>query len=101
MADLLIAHLATSTVYNPVMQNTKSVDDKFLHCAAFGMLGVLALRVAATPLEGAWWLLGLFAGGWLIACLQALVPTAAFRGATWARTRPASRWTPSVCNWFP
>lgn len=49
-------------------------NDKFLHFAGFALLTVLALRVAQGRSEAAWWLAGLLAGGWLIECLQALVP---------------------------
>jgi hypothetical protein len=53
-------------------------NDKLLHFAAFAVLTVLALRIADSLAEGAWWLAGLLLGGWLIECLQALVPDRRF-----------------------
>lgn len=53
-------------------------NDKFLHFAAFALLTVLALRIAHTGTQARWWLLGLLVGGWLIECLQALVPDRRF-----------------------
>jgi hypothetical protein len=53
-------------------------NDKLLHFAGFALLSVLALRTADTRAEMAWWLLGLLVGGWVIECLQSLVPDRAF-----------------------
>lgn len=53
-------------------------NDKFLHFAGFALLSVLALRIADSRTEMALWLLGLLAGGWVIECLQSLVPDRAF-----------------------
>lgn len=53
-------------------------NDKLLHFGAFAVLTVLALRAAQGPLEASWWLIGLLAGGWLIECLQSLVPDRRF-----------------------
>ena len=53
-------------------------NDKFLHFAAFAVLTVLALRVAQGRVETAWWLAGLLVGGWLVECLQGLVPDRRF-----------------------
>jgi VanZ family protein len=53
-------------------------NDKLLHFAGFAGLAVLALRIAQGRVEGLLWLLGLLAGGWLIECLQALVPDRRF-----------------------
>jgi len=53
-------------------------NDKFLHFAAYALLTVLALRIAQTGVEAAWWLAALLVGGWLIECLQALVPDRRF-----------------------
>ncbi|WP_273033848.1 VanZ family protein [Massilia timonae] len=53
-------------------------NDKFLHFAAYAVLTVLALRIARTGSEAVWWLAGLLIGGWLIECLQALVPDRRF-----------------------
>lgn len=49
-------------------------NDKFLHFAGFAVLTVLALRIAQDAFEAGWWLAGLLAGGWLVECLQSLVP---------------------------
>lgn len=53
-------------------------NDKLLHFAGFALLTVLALRVAQGRLETAWWLAGLLVGGWLVECLQGLVPDRRF-----------------------
>lgn len=53
-------------------------NDKLLHFGAFAVLTVLALRVAQGRFEAGWWLLGLLIGGWLIECLQSLVPDRRF-----------------------
>jgi len=53
-------------------------NDKFLHFAAFAVLTVLALRIADGVVETACWLAGLLVGGWLIECLQTLVPDRRF-----------------------
>ncbi|UVW30442.1 hypothetical protein [Massilia sp. H6] len=53
-------------------------NDKFLHFAAFAVLTVLALRIARGQAEIAWWLGGLLVGGWLVECLQQLVPERRF-----------------------
>ena len=53
-------------------------NDKLLHFASFAGLSLLALRVAHDRTEAALWLLGLLVGGWLIECLQALVPDRSF-----------------------
>jgi hypothetical protein len=42
------------------------------------LLTVLALRIAQDGLEAAWWMAGLLVFGWLIECLQALVPDRRF-----------------------
>lgn len=49
-------------------------NDKLMHFAAFAVLTVLALRVAHGPVEVALWLGGLLVVGWVIECLQKLVP---------------------------
>lgn len=56
----------------------KLPNDKLMHFAAFAVLSALALRIADGALEGAAWLLGLLVGGWVIECLQSLVPDRAF-----------------------
>lgn len=53
-------------------------NDKFLHFAAFAVLTVLALRIAGDGVEATWWLVGLLVGGWVIECLQSLVPDRRF-----------------------
>jgi len=53
-------------------------NDKFLHFASFAVLSGLALRVAADRLEALLWLGGLLVAGWLIECLQSLVPDRRF-----------------------
>lgn len=53
-------------------------NDKFLHFAAYAVLTVLALRIADGAAEAVWWMVGLAVGGWLIECLQALVPDRRF-----------------------
>lgn len=56
----------------------KLPNDKFMHFAAFAVLSALALRIADGALESAAWLFGLLVGGWVIECLQSLVPDRAF-----------------------
>jgi hypothetical protein len=53
-------------------------NDKFLHFASFAVLAMLALRIAEGRLEALGWLLGLLVAGWMIECLQALVPDRRF-----------------------
>lgn len=53
-------------------------NDKFLHFAAFAILTVLALRIAEGLAQAAWSVAGLLVGGWLIECLQGLVPDRRF-----------------------
>ena len=55
-------------------------NDKLMHFAGFAMLGMIGLRMAEGGAETALWLSGLLLGGWLIECLQALVPD---RGFCW------------------
>ena len=49
-------------------------NDKFLHFAGFGTLGLLALPLASSRVEGAWLLAALLVLSWGIECLQQLVP---------------------------
>jgi VanZ family protein len=49
-------------------------NDKLMHFAAYALLSAIALRIARGPGETAAWLLGLLVAGWLVECLQALVP---------------------------
>lgn len=53
-------------------------NDKLLHFAGFALLSAMALRIAQGPGESAVWLLGLLVAGWLIECMQALVPDRKF-----------------------
>ena len=53
-------------------------NDKLLHFGAFALLTLLALRIAQDGAEAAWWMAGLLVFGWLIECLQALVPDRRF-----------------------
>lgn len=53
-------------------------NDKFLHFASFAVLSVLAMRLAQGWGQGALWLLGLLVAGWVIECLQSLVPDRRF-----------------------
>lgn len=53
-------------------------NDKLLHFASFALLGALALRLAHGRAQAALWLFGLVAAGWLIECLQTLVPDRKF-----------------------
>lgn len=53
-------------------------NDKFLHFAAFAVLTVLGLRLAGNSVDAMYWLLGLLVGGWIIECLQSLVPDRRF-----------------------
>lgn len=49
-------------------------NDKLMHALAFGALTALALRMAQNWTEASLWLGGLLLAGWLIECLQQLVP---------------------------
>jgi len=53
-------------------------NDKLLHFAGFALLSALAMRLAANPRQAALWLVSLLIAGWLIECLQTLVPQRAF-----------------------
>lgn len=53
-------------------------NDKLLHGAAFAVLTALALRQADTGAQMLYWLGGLLLAGWLIECLQQLVPDRTF-----------------------
>lgn len=53
-------------------------NDKLMHFAGFAMLSMLALRLAQDRREAALWLLSLLVAGWLIECLQNLVPERRF-----------------------
>jgi len=59
---------------------TRLPNDKFMHFAAFGVLTALALQVAQTRTESLLWMGGLLVAGWLIECLQQLLPD---RGFSW------------------
>ncbi|WP_334187499.1 VanZ family protein [Noviherbaspirillum sp.] len=49
-------------------------NDKLLHFLAFGGLTLLAGRIASTGTELVVWTVCLFAGGWLIECIQNWIP---------------------------
>ncbi len=49
-------------------------NDKLMHGVAFGGLALMAMHLAKDRTEAALWLLGLLIGGWLIECLQQLLP---------------------------
>jgi VanZ family protein len=49
-------------------------NDKLMHGVAFAVLTVLALRQADSGTQMLYWLGGLLLAGWLIECLQQLVP---------------------------
>lgn len=53
-------------------------NDKFMHFSGFAVLSMLALRAAGSGAERWLWLLGLLIAGWLIECLQNLVPDRSF-----------------------
>ena len=55
-------------------------NDKLMHFLAFALLTALGLRIADSASESLLWMLGLLVAGWLIECLQALVPG---RGYCW------------------
>jgi len=56
-------------------------NDKLMHAGAFAVLAWLALGIASGPQAAVAWMLGLAVAGWLIECLQHLVPD---RGFSWA-----------------
>lgn len=78
LGDLVLLGMAATTVCVGCLVPNRWLpplpNDKFLHFASFAVLSVLALRVAEDRLEALFWLLGLLVAGWLIECLQALVP---------------------------
>lgn len=49
-------------------------NDKLMHFAAYFVLALLALHIAAGSFESLLWLAGLLFASWLIECLQKLVP---------------------------
>ncbi len=53
-------------------------NDKLMHFAAFALLSALALRLCQGRGQAAQALLALLVAGWLIECLQALVPERRF-----------------------
>lgn len=53
-------------------------NDKLMHFAGFAILGLIGLRMAEGPADTSLWLGGLLVGGWVIECLQALVPDRRF-----------------------
>ena len=55
-------------------------NDKLMHFAAFGVLTALALRLSDSRSESLLWMGGLLVAGWVIECLQQLLPD---RGFSW------------------
>lgn len=53
-------------------------NDKLMHFAGFALLGLIGLRMAHGGLQTGYWLVGLLVMGWVIECLQALVPDRRF-----------------------
>lgn len=53
-------------------------NDKFMHFASYAVLSILALRIAEGWLQSVLWLGGLLVAGWMIECLQSLVPDRCF-----------------------
>ena len=53
-------------------------NDKLMHLAGFALLGMIGLRMAQGALQAGYWLGGLLVLGWVIECLQSLVPDRAF-----------------------
>ncbi|RZJ85417.1 MAG: hypothetical protein EOO64_00800 [Massilia sp.] len=82
LADLVLLGITATTICVGCLVPNRWLpplpNDKFLHFASFALLAVLALRVAEDRLEALFWLLGLLVAGWLIECLQALVPDRRF-----------------------
>jgi len=78
MWDLLLLGLAAAAVIAGCLVPNRWLpplpNDKLLHFLSFAGLAALALRVAHGGLQAAWWLLCLLILGWLIECLQMLVP---------------------------
>ena len=78
MWDLLLLGCAATAVVAGCLVPNRLLpplpNDKFLHFAAFALLSGLALRMAHDLREAVAWLLSLLVLGWLIECLQILVP---------------------------
>jgi VanZ family protein len=78
MWDLLLLGLAAAAVVAGCLVPNRWLprlpNDKLLHFLSFAALAALALRVAHGTREAACWLLVLLVLGWLIECLQMLVP---------------------------
>nr|WP_314545858.1 VanZ family protein [uncultured Massilia sp.] len=78
MWDLALLGMAAAAVVTGCLVPNRWLpplpNDKLLHCASFAVLGLLALRQAQGHVQAALWLLGLLVLGWLIECLQMLVP---------------------------
>lgn len=55
-------------------------NDKLMHGVAFAVLTGLGLRIAQDGQQTLWWVAALLLSGWLIECLQQLVPD---RGFSW------------------
>jgi VanZ family protein len=78
MWDLLLLGLAAAAVAAGCLVPNRWLprlpNDKLLHFLSFAVLAALALRAAHGRLEAVCWLLALLVMGWLIECLQMLVP---------------------------
>ena len=78
MWDLLLLGLAAAAVVAGCLVPNRWLprlpNDKLLHFLSFAALAALALRVAQGRLEALCWLVSLLVMGWLIECMQMLVP---------------------------
>lgn len=82
VADVMLLVVAASVVCIGCLVPNRWLpplpNDKFLHFASFAVLSLLALRLADGHRDAALWLGGLLVLGWLIECLQSLVPDRRF-----------------------
>lgn len=75
VSALVVAGCLVPNAWLPPLPN-----DKLLHFGAFGVLAVLALRIAPHGWQAGAAMLGLLVAGWLIEVAQSLVPG---RGFCW------------------
>lgn len=82
VADLMLLAIAAGVVCIGCLVPNRLLpplpNDKFLHFASFAVLSFLALRMANGHQEALLWLAGLLIFGWIIECLQSLVPDRRF-----------------------
>jgi hypothetical protein len=82
VADVMLLVVAASVVCVGCLVPNRWLpplpNDKFLHFASFAVLSLLALRLADGYHQALFWLGGLLILGWLIECLQSLVPDRRF-----------------------